>query len=335
MSKRIAINGFGRIGRLLLRALTSNESNIEIIAINDLAKSEMDCYLLKYDSVHGRFEKDINLIGDELVIDNQKPIKLLNVISPEDLPWQEMGVDVVMECSGCFITKDKAVQHIESGAKKVLVSAPCSGADVTVVYGVNQDKLNEHHRVISAASCTTNCFAPIVKVLNENIGINCGHMTTIHSYTSDQNIIDTAHKQDMRRARAAGVNIIPTSTGAAKAIDLVLPEMAGKLKASSLRVPTPNVSLIDFSFLANKKTSVEEINHALKIAASSEEMKGVLGFSEDQIVSIDCNHTTFSAIFDSTETRVVDGKFCRVMAWYDNEWAFVHRMIDVLNCIVV
>ncbi|MDR1475098.1 MAG: type I glyceraldehyde-3-phosphate dehydrogenase [Holosporales bacterium] len=326
MLKVIAINGFGRIGRLILRALSGN-GKFKVAAINDLATIDMDAYLFKYDSVHGTFDGNVTIENGQLKI-NDDCIDIFNTSNPENLPWSKLGVDLVMECSGCFVRREKNNTHLNAGAKKVIVSAPCKDADITVVYGVNHKQINDSHRVISAASCTTNCLAPIAKVLNENFGVKKGHMTTVHSYTGDQNLIDTAHKKDFRRARAAGINIIPTSTGAAKALDLVIPELSGKLTGTALRVPTPNVSLIDFSFVAQKKVTPDEINDVMRNAAKSA-MKGIISVCEDAVVSGDCNHTCFSAIFDATQTYVTDDNFCRVMAWYDNEWAFVQRMVDI------
>ncbi|MDR1031559.1 MAG: type I glyceraldehyde-3-phosphate dehydrogenase [Holosporales bacterium] len=332
MSKLVAINGFGRIGRLALRAALGNK-NLKVVAINDLAKADMSAHLFKYDSVHGTFDGSVSVKDGKLRI-NGNSIEMFKVSDPGHLPWSKLGIDIVMECSGRFVDKKKAAAHLSSGAKKVIVSSPCKDADVTVVYGVNQKQIQSCHKVISAASCTTNCLAPIAKVLNDRFGIEKGHMTTVHAYTSDQNLIDTAHKKDFRRARAAAVNIIPTSTGAAKAIDLVIPELAGKLTGTALRVPAPNVSLIDFSFVSKQKVTSGQLNDAIKDAAGSS-MKGIISVCEDEIVSSDCNHTCFSAIFDATQTSVTNGNFCRVMAWYDNEWAFVHRMIDIAEYISV
>jgi glyceraldehyde 3-phosphate dehydrogenase len=332
VSKLIAINGFGRIGRLALRAMLSNKS-LKVVAVNDLAKADISSHLFKYDSVHGTFDGSVSVQDGQLRI-NGSSIGMLSISDPGHLPWNKLGVDIVMECSGRFVDKKKAAAHLNAGAKKVIVSAPCKNADATVVYGVNHKQIQNCHRVISAASCTTNCLAPIAKVINGRFGIEKGHMTTVHAYTGDQNLIDTAHKKDFRRARAAAVNIIPTSTGAAKAIDLVIPELAGKLTGTALRVPAPNVSLIDFSFSSKQKVTSGQINDAIKDAASSS-MKGIISICEDEIVSSDCNHTCFSAIFDATQTCVTDGNFCRIMAWYDNEWAFVHRMIDIAEYISV
>ncbi len=327
MTVRVAINGFGRIGRLVLRAAhEAGRTDLEFVAINDLGSAEDNAHLLKYDSVHGTLPGAVTANGDTIDLGNG-PIKVTAERDPAKLPWGELGVDVVMECTGLFTKRDAAAKHLEAGAKKVLVSAPADGADLTVVYGVNHQDLNNNHGVVSNASCTTNCLAPVAKVLNDAIGIERGFMTTIHAYTGDQRTVDTLHK-DKRRARAAAVSMIPTSTGAAKAIGLVLPELKGKLDGNSIRVPTPNVSLIDFKFDAGKATSVEEVNAAMTAAAASGPLQGVLAVNDAPLVSIDFNHNPASSTFDLTQTQVIDGTFVRVVSWYDNEWGFSNRMSD-------
>jgi glyceraldehyde 3-phosphate dehydrogenase (phosphorylating) len=327
MTLRVAINGFGRIGRLVLRAAyEAKRRDLEFVGINDLGSVEANAHLLKYDSVHGTFPGDVTAKGDTIDLGGGA-IKVTAERDPTKLPWKTLGVDVVMECTGLFTARDKAAKHLEAGAKRVLISAPAEGADITVVYGVNHQQLNNNHGIVSNASCTTNCLAPVAKVLNDAIGIERGYMTTIHAYTGDQSTVDTLHK-DMRRARAAAVSIIPTSTGAAKAVGLVLPELKGKLDGTSLRVPTPNVSLIDFKFDAKRATTPDEVNEAVKKAASGA-LKGILAVNSAQLVSVDFNHNPASATFDLTQTQVIDGKFVRVLAWYDNEWGFSNRMSDV------
>ncbi len=327
MAVKVAISGFGRIGRNILRAIAeSKRTDIQVVAINDLASAKDNAHLFKYDSVHGTYHGTVNVEGDEIDVGHGGPIKVLSERDPAKLPWGAMGIDIVMECTGIFTSKDKAAMHLEAGAKRVLVSAPASGADLTVVYGVNHDKLTGDHKVVSNASCTTNCLAPVAKVLNDLCGIQSGFMTTIHAYTSDQRILDQAHS-DMRRARAAGMSMIPTSTGAAKAVGLVLPELNGKLDGTAIRVPTPNVSVVDLKILPNRETSVEEINTAMERAAS-QELKGVLSAVSEDLVSIDFNHSPFSSNFDLTQTQIVDGKLVRVLSWYDNEWGFSNRMGD-------
>jgi len=324
---RVAINGFGRIGRLTFRAfLESRRKDLDFVAINDLGSAEMNAHLLQFDSVHGRFPGDISVVDGHLKADGQD-VAVLSEAAPEKLPWREMGIDIVMECTGRFTKRDQAAQHLEAGAKRVLVSAPCSGADLTVVYGVNDDKLTQQDHVVSNASCTTNCLAPVAEVLHKAIGIERGYMTTIHAYTGDQRTVDTLHK-DPHRARASGINLIPTSTGAAKAVGLVLPELQGKLDGASIRVPVPNVSLVDLTFQAARPTTVEEINAAMIKAASDGPLKGVLGINDKPLVSSDFNHNPLSSVFDVTGTQVVDGTFCRVVSWYDNEWGFSNRMCD-------
>ncbi len=327
MSVKVAINGFGRIGRLVLRSIMeSGRNDVTVVGINDLATAEANAHLLKYDSVHGRFPGDVKTSGTKLIV-NGHEITMTQVKDPTQLPWKDLGVDITMECTGIFTKKDDAMKHIAAGAKKVLISAPATDEDLTVVYGVNHDKLEAKHVVVSNASCTTNCLAPVAYVLNKAIGIKHGFMTTIHSYTGDQNTVDTMHR-DLHRARAAAINLIPTSTGAAKAVGLVLPELKGKLDGTSIRVPTPNVSVVDFKFTANKPTTVEEVNKAISDAAASGSLKGILGTYTDPLVSTDFNHDPRSSIFALKETKVIDGTFVRVMSWYDNEWGFSNRMSD-------
>jgi len=326
MTVKVAINGFGRIGRLVARALfESGRKDIEIVAINDLADAATNAHLLKYDSVHGRFPFPVELDGNDLVIDGHK-IKSVQQRDPAQLPWKELGIDIAFECSGIFTSKEKASLHLQAGAKKVLISAPATDEDLTVVYGVNHDKLTAEHKIVSNASCTTNCLAPVAFVLNNAIGIEKGFMTTIHSYTGDQNTVDTAHK-DLHRARAAALNMIPTSTGAAKAVGKVLPELNGKLDGTSIRVPTPNVSVVDFKFIAKRATSKEEVIEAIKKAADGP-LKGILGYYTDPLVSSDFNHNPLSSVFAVNEVKVLDGNLVRVLSWYDNEWGFSNRMLD-------
>ncbi|MFL5129382.1 MAG: type I glyceraldehyde-3-phosphate dehydrogenase [Microvirga sp.] len=326
MTVKVAINGFGRIGRNILRGIVeSGRKDIEVVAINDLGPVETNAHLLRFDSVHGRFPADVAVDGEFLVINGQK-IRVTAIKDPATLPHRELGVDIAMECTGIFTSKEKASAHLTAGAKRVIVSAPADGADLTVVYGVNHDKLTKDHVVISNASCTTNCLAPVAKVLHDAVGIEKGFMTTIHSYTNDQPSLDQMHK-DLYRARAAALSMIPTSTGAAKAVGLVLPELNGKLDGVSIRVPTPNVSVIDFKFVANKATSKDEINAAVKRAAE-QQLKGILTYTNEPNVSIDFNHDPHSATFHMDQTKVMDGTFVRVMAWYDNEWGFSNRMAD-------
>ncbi len=326
MTVKIAINGFGRIGRLVLRSIMeSGRNDVSVVAINDLATSEANAHLLKYDTVHGRFPGDVKASEGKLVV-NGHEIAMVQERDPTKLPWGAHGVDIAFECTGIFTKKDDAMKHIAAGAKKVLISAPATDEDITVVYGVNHDKLAANHLVVSNASCTTNCLAPVAHVLHNAIGIEQGFMTTIHSYTGDQNTVDTMHK-DLHRARAAAANIIPTSTGAAKAVGLVLPELKGKLDGTAIRVPTPNVSLVDFKFTAKRDTTVEEINNAI-ITASNGALKGILGVYNEPLVSSDFNHDPHSSIFALNETKVIGGRFVRVMSWYDNEWGFSNRMSD-------
>ncbi len=326
MSVKVAINGFGRIGRNILRSIIENKNdNIKVVGINDLGPIETNAHLLKYDSVHGILNRDVIINGSDLDV-GTGPIKVTSERNPENLPWKELDVDVVLECTGIFTSKEKAQQHITAGAKKVLISAPASGVDLTVVYGVNHKKISSEHQILSNASCTTNCLAPLAYVLNKSIGIENGFMTTIHSYTGDQPTLDTMHS-DLYRARAAAANMIPTSTGAAKAVGLVLPELDGKLDGVAIRVPTQNVSVVDFKFNSKKETSIEEINEAIKIA-SENELKNILSFNDKKLVSSDFNHNPSSSIFHSDQTKVMNKKFVRILSWYDNEWGFSNRMCD-------
>jgi glyceraldehyde 3-phosphate dehydrogenase len=328
MATKVAINGFGRIGRLVLRAISeSGRKDIEVVAVNDLGPVETNAHLLRFDSVHGRFPHEVGVEGDSMIVNGQK-IKVTAIKDPTQLPHKALGVDIVLECTGIFTSRDKAATHLAAGAKRVVVSAPSDGADLTVVFGVNHDKLTKDHLVISNASCTTNCLAPVAKVLNDAIGIERGFMTTIHSYTGDQPTLDTLHK-DLYRARAASLSMIPTTTGAAKAVGLVLPELKGKLDGSAIRVPTPNVSVVDFKFVAKRATSKEEINDAIKTTADGNgPLKGILGYTDKPNVSIDFNHDSRSSIFHLDQTKVIDGSFVRVLSWYDNEWGFSNRMAD-------
>ena len=326
MPVRVAINGFGRIGRNILRALIeAGRKDVEVVAVNDLAPVETNAHLLRFDSVHGRFPGEVVIEGDAIRVSGGK-IKVTAIKDPSTLPWKELGIDVALECTGIFTSKDKAGAHLTAGAKRVIVSAPADGADLTVVYGVNHDQLTKEHKVVSNASCTTNCLAPVVKVLNDAVGIDKGFMTTVHSYTNDQPSLDQVHK-DLYRARAAALNMIPTSTGAAKAVGLVLPELAGKLDGVAIRVPTPNVSVVDLKFVAKRATSRDEINGAVKRAAD-QQLKGILGYTEAPNVSSDFNHDAHSSVFALDQTKVMDGTLVRVMSWYDNEWGFSNRMVD-------
>ncbi len=327
MTLRIAINGFGRIGRLILRSLVeSGRKDMEITAINDLGTVKDNAFMLKYDSVHGTFPKEIKTQDNTLIVDGKK-ISVTAESKPEKLPWKEKNIDIVFECSGQFTNCTSAIKHLEAGAKKVLISAPAKNVDLTVVYGVNQDKIKENDKIISNASCTTNCLAPIAQVLNKNFDIQHGFMTTIHAYTSDQRLVDTLHN-DPRRSRAAPLSIIPTSTGAAKTIGLILPELDGKLSGTAIRVPTPNVSMIDFSFTTGKRCTKDEINNAIIQASKQASLKNILITNQDPLVSIDFNHNSASSIFDLSQTHVINGTFCRILAWYDNEWGFSNRMLD-------
>ena len=326
MSVRVAINGFGRIGRNILRAIVeSARDDIIVVGINDLGPVETNAHLLRYDSVHGKFPADVKVSGNDLDV-GQGPIKVTSIRDPKDLPWKELDVDIAMECTGIFASREKASMHIDAGAKRVLVSAPASGVDLTVVYGVNHQKISKDHLIISNASCTTNCLAPVAMALNNGVGINQGFMTTIHSYTGEHPTLDTMHS-DLYRSRAAAGNMIPTSTGAAKAVGLVLPELNGKLDGVSVRVPTQNVSVVDFKFNASRSTSVDEINNIIKESANGE-LKNILGFTDEPLVSSDFNHDSRSSIFHMDQTKVMDNTFVRVLSWYDNEWGFSNRMSD-------
>jgi glyceraldehyde 3-phosphate dehydrogenase len=326
MTVRVAINGFGRIGRNILRAaVESGRRDMEILALNDLGPVESNAHLLRFDSVHGRFPHEVKVEGDSIVIGDRR-IKVTAIRDPAALPWKELAIDLVLECTGLFTSKDKASAHLAAGAKRVLVSAPGEGADLTVVYGVNHDKLTNGHIVVSNASCTTNCLAPVAKVIHDAIGIDKGFMTTVHSYTGDQPTLDTLHK-DLYRARAAALSMIPTSTGAAKAVGLVLPELKGRLDGVAIRVPTPNVSVIDFKVVTRRPTSVEEVNGAIERAAH-QELKGILDYTREPNVSADFNHDPHSSNFAMDQTKVMDGTLVRVLSWYDNEWGFSNRMCD-------
>jgi glyceraldehyde 3-phosphate dehydrogenase len=324
MTVKVAINGFGRIGRNVLRAIVeSGRTDIEVVAINDLGPVETNAHLLRYDSVHGRFPATVTTTDSTIDV-GRGPIAVTAIRNPADLPWGH--VDIVMECTGIFTSKEKCLAHLENGAKRVLISAPGDGADKTIVYGVNHDTLTSADTVVSNASCTTNCLAPVAKVLNDTIGITKGFMTTIHSYTGDQPTLDTMHK-DLYRARAAALSMIPTSTGAAKAVGLVLPELKGKLDGVAIRVPTPNVSVVDLVFEASRTTSVDEVNAAIKAAADGP-LKGVLGYTMEKLVSTDFNHDPHSSVFHMDQTKVMDGTMVRILTWYDNEWGFSNRMSD-------
>jgi glyceraldehyde 3-phosphate dehydrogenase len=327
MAIRIAINGFGRIGRLVFRALYERGlDDLHVVAINDLGSVEANAHLLKFDSVHGRFNGEITCGPDWMDVGRGK-VQVLAERDPAKLPWKNLKVDVALECTGLFTKRESAAKHLEAGARRVLVSAPADGADFTLVMGVNHDQAKPGHSVISNGSCTTNCLAPVAYVLNEGLGIECGYMTTVHSYTGDQPTVDTLHK-DLRRARAAALSMIPTSTGAARAMGLVLPALKGKLDGTSIRVPTANVSLIDFKFNSARDTSKDEINELMVKAASSNRFKGILAVNKDEVVSVDFNHDSHSATFDLTQTAVLEKRFCRVLAWYDNEWGFSNRMVE-------
>lgn len=327
MTVKAAINGFGRIGRLVFRALLeSGRTDIEIVAINDPAPFETSAHLLKYDTVHGRLKEDVSLNGDVMDV-NGRQIKMTAERDPANIPWGDMGIDIVLECSGFFTKRADAEKHLQAGAKKVLISAPASDEDLTVVYGVNSDDLTADHNIVSNASCTTNCLSPVAKAIHDAVGIESGFMTTIHAYTGDQRIVDTAHS-DLHRARAGAANMIPTSTGAAKAVGKVLPDLNGKLDGVAIRVPTPNVSLVDLKFVASRPTTVDEINKAVSDAANSY-LKGILGVYDEPLVSSDFNHDPHSSIFSLAGTKVLNnGKLVRVMSWYDNEWGFSNRMLD-------
>jgi len=343
---RIGINGFGRIGRLVARAILERKNkNLELVAVNDLFDAKTNAHLLKYDSVHGRFPGDVKVEGEDVISVNGMPVKVLKKKDPSELPWKELGVEIVVESTGLFTVKKDGINkkgkevkgaenHItKGGAKKVIISAPAEGEDLTIVLGVNEDKYDpKNHHVVSNASCTTNCLGPVAKVLNDNWGIEKGLMTTIHAYTNDQRIQDTAHS-DLRRARAAAVSMIPTSTGAAKAIGLVIPELKGKLNGFAIRVPTPNVSVVDLTVCLKKPAKAEEINAAMKAAAEGK-MKGIFGYTDEPLVSIDFNHCALSSVFDSKFTQVIDGNFVKVLSWYDNEWGYSNRVIDLIEFMI-
>jgi len=327
MTVRVAINGFGRIGRLVLRSIVEHaRTDIEVVAINDLGPVETNAHLLRYDSVHGRFPGTVTVDGDVINV-GRGPIKVTAIRDPAQLPHKDLGVDIALECTGLFTKRDKAAAHLDAGAKRVLVSAPCDGADKTIVFGVNHDTLTASDTVVSNGSCTTNCLAPVAKVLWDLCGIERGYMTTIHSYTGDQPTLDTLHS-DLYRARAAAMSMIPTSTGAAKALGLVLPQLAGKLDGSSIRVPTPNVSVVDLNIVPSRDVTKDEINAAMSAAASSGPLKGVLAVTNDPLVSIDLNHVDASSTLALPQTQVIEGKLVRVLSWYDNEWGFSTRMAD-------
>ncbi len=327
MAVKVAINGFGRIGRNVLRAiLESGRTDIEVVAINDLGPVETNAHLLRFDSVHGRFPHTVTVSGDTIDV-GRGPIKVTAIKNPAELPHKAFGVDIALECTGIFTAKDKAAAHLTAGAKRVLISAPGENSDLTVVYGVNHDKLTKDHLIVSNASCTTNCLAPVAKVLNDLVGIDKGFMTTIHAYTGDQPTLDTMHK-DLYRGRAAALSMIPTSTGAAKAVGLVLPELNGRLDGTAIRVPVPNVSVVDFKFNSKRETTVAEINAAVIKAAASNQLKGILGTTDQPNVSSDFNHDPRSSIFHLDQTKVMDGTLVRVLCWYDNEWGFSNRMAD-------
>jgi glyceraldehyde 3-phosphate dehydrogenase len=323
---RVAINGFGRIGRNIVRAIyESGRKDIDVVFVNDLGPVETNAHLMQYDSVHGRFPRDVKVEGDSISIGTDK-FKVTAIKDPAQLPHKEHDIDIALECTGIFASKDKASAHLTAGAKRVIVSAPADGADATIVYGVNHKTLTKDHMVISNASCTTNCLAPVAHVLHQAIGIEKGMMTTIHSYTGDQPTLDTMHK-DLYRARAAALSMIPTSTGAAKAVGLVLPELKGKLDGFAMRVPTPNVSVVDLKFIAKRTTTVQEINDAIKAAADGP-LKGILGYTTAPNVSIDFNHNPHSSVFHMDQTKVMEGTLCSILTWYDNEWGFSNRMGD-------
>ena len=324
---KVAINGFGRIGRLVARAILERpDCGLELVSVNDLADAKANAWLFKHDSVHGKFPGDVTTDGSDIVV-NGKRIHVTAERDPAKLPHGANGVDIALECTGFFTDRDSAQKHIDAGARKVLISAPAKGVDLTVVYGVNDDKLTAEHNIVSNASCTTNCLAPVAKVLNDALGIERGLMTTVHAYTNDQKILDQIHS-DLRRARAAAMSMIPTTTGAARAVGEVLPELKGKLDGSAIRVPTPDVSLIDLTFTPGRDTSREEVNQILKAASETQRLKGILDYTDEPVVSIDLMHTPASSTIDSLETAVIEGKLVRVVSWYDNEWSFSNRMVD-------
>ena len=327
MKYKIAINGFGRIGRLTFRSLIERDSDyLEIIAVNDLGSLESNLHLLKFDSVHGQFKESINLNQNHIEVRNNK-IKFLKEADPSNLNWGDLGVDLVIECTGIFTKREDAEKHLQSGAKKVLISAPAQNPDITVVYGINENEIRENDKIISNGSCTTNCLAPIAYIVDKELEIESGYMTTVHSVTGDQNTIDTLHK-DLRRARNSLISIIPTSTGAARAVSEVLPKLKGKLDGSAIRVPTANVSLVDFKFITKKQTSIENLNDIIK-KAELKDFKNIIETTDDPLVSNDFNHNPHSSIIDLNETKVINNKFCRILSWYDNEWGFSNRLIDV------
>ena len=326
---KVAINGFGRIGRMVLRAMAEhNIRDFQIVAINDLGSLIDNAHLFKYDSIHGRFPGKVNATDTHLDV-GLGPIQIIAEPNPEKLPWKDLGIDVVLECSGRFTKRADAAKHLEAGAKRVIVSAPADNADITVVYGINHTNINDSHLVISNASCTTNCLAPVASVLHKTLGIESGYMTTIHAYTGDQRLVDTLHS-DPRRARAAATSMIPSSTGAAKAVGLVLPELNGKLDGTAIRVPCANVSVVDLKVVVERDTTPEFVNELMKVA-SENELKGVLEYVTEPLVSVDFNHSAFSSSFDATQTQVVNNRLVRVLSWYDNEWGFANRMIDVVK----
>ena len=327
MTIRVAINGFGRIGRLVMRALAeSKRTDLQVVGINDLGPVATNAHLFKYDSVHGRYPGEVKIVDGNIDF-GAGPIRVTAERDPAKLPWKELKVDIALECTGIFTKREQAAKHIEAGARRVLVSAPADGVDLTVVYGVNEDRLEAKHTVVSNASCTTNCLAPVASVLHKAVGIERGFMTTVHAYTSDQSLVDTMHN-NLGRARAAALSMIPTTTGAAKAVGLVLPELKGKLDGTAIRVPTANVSMIDLKFVPSRKTTVEEINAAMEAASRENRLKGILAVNREVLVSTDFNHDSHSSTFDLTQTQVIDGTFVRVLSWYDNEWGFSNRMLD-------
>ena len=334
MSIKVAINGFGRIGRNILRAKyeSSEYDDIEIVAINDLGDSSINAHLLQYDTAHGKFDMDVSASKDEIIINKKDKIKVFSERNPENLPWGDLGIDVVHECTGFFASKEASLAHINSGAKRVVISAPAKNVDATIVYGVNHDILNDEHIVISNASCTTNCLATLIKNVHDELTITNGLMTTIHAYTNDQVLTDVYHT-DLRRARSATQSMIPTKTGAASAVGLVLPDLNGKLDGFAIRVPTINVSIVDLCFNTEKKSSIDEINRIIKQASESN-LKNILGYNSKPLVSIDFNHSPFSSIYDESLTRMMDDKFFKICSWYDNEWGFSNRMLDVTNTLL-
>jgi glyceraldehyde 3-phosphate dehydrogenase len=324
---KVAINGFGRIGRLVARAILERpDCGLELVSVNDLADAKANAWLFKHDSVHGKFPGDVKAEGDAIIVDGKR-IQVTAERDPAKLPHKANGIEIALECTGFFTDRESAQKHLDAGARKVLISAPAKGVDLTVVYGVNDDKLTAEHRIVSNASCTTNCLAPVAKVLNDALGIERGLMTTIHAYTNDQKILDQIHP-DLRRARAAAMSMIPTTTGAARAVGEVLPELKGKLDGSAIRVPVPDVSLIDLTFTPKRDTSRDEVNQILKAASQTQRLKGILDYTDEPLVSIDLMHTSASSTVDSLETAVIEGKLVRVLSWYDNEWGFSNRMVD-------